>query len=98
MPCNQFGGQEPGTPVEIATYCKKNYGVTFTLLEKQDVNGDQRSALYTALIDSKQGKGRKIKWNFEKFLVGRDGVVIERFGSMVSPESKTLTQAVEAAL
>ena len=98
VPCNQFGRQEPGSAEEIATFCSLNYGVSFPLLEKQDVNGSERSALYARLIDSEVGGGDKVSWNFEKFLVGRDGRVRARFSSKVSPESSELRQAIEAAL
>ena len=98
VPCNQFGGQEPGSAEEIATFCKKNYGVDFPLLEKQDVNGENRSPLYAALISSPAGQQKNIRWNFEKFLVGPQGEVLERFSSMTKPDSSSLTQAIESAL
>lgn len=94
VPCNQFGAQEPGSAEQIQSFCKLNYGVDFPLLEKQEVNGAGRSALYTWLV----GSGANIKWNFEKFLVGRDGVVRGRFGSGVAPDSAELRAAIEAAL
>ena len=98
VPCNQFMGQEPGEAEEIATFCSQNYGVTFPLLEKQNVNGARRSPLYRWLISSDAGGGTAVKWNFEKFLVGRDGQVIERFGTKVTPTDPSLVSAVEAAL
>lgn len=98
VPCNQFLGQEPGSPEEIATFCKMNYGVTFPLLEKQDVNGVGRSPLYRWLVNSEVGGGDKIGWNFEKFLVDRDGKVVARFNSKVTPDDPALVAAVEAAL
>ena len=94
VPCNQFGAQEPGSPEEIATFCKKNFGVTFPLLAKQEVNGSGRSPLYKALV----GSGGDIKWNFEKFVVGPDGVVVGRFGSSVKPNSPELKTAIDTAL
>lgn len=97
-PCNQFGGQEPGGAEEIASFCRLNFGVDFPLLEKQDVNGEARSPLYQFLVNSDAGGGKDIKWNFGKFLVGRDGQVIERWGSMTKPQSKKLVGAVEGAL
>jgi glutathione peroxidase len=97
-PCNQFGAQEPGTSTEIASFCKLNYGVDFPLLEKQDVNGGGRSPLYRYLVGSTAGGGKDIGWNFEKFLVGRDGAVVGRFPSSVAPESPELRAAIEAAL
>jgi len=98
VPCNQFGNQEPGSAEEIQSFCRMNYGVEFPLLEKQEVNGSGRSALYTALIESPAGKGKDVKWNFEKFLVGRDGAVIERFGSTTKPSDSGLASKIEAAL
>lgn len=98
VPCNQFGAQEPGKPEEIASFCQMNYGVTFPLLEKQEVNGAGRSALYAALVSSPAGGGKDIGWNFEKFLVGRDGKVIGRYSSRVAPDAAELKSAIEAAL
>ena len=98
VPCNQFGGQEPGTSTEIAGFCKLNYGVDFPLLDKQDVNGGARSPLYQYLVGSPAGAGKDIKWNFEKFLLGRDGAVKARFPSSVAPDSPELRGAIEAAL
>ena len=98
VPCNQFGAQEPGKPEEIASFCQMNYGVTFPLLEKQEVNGAGRSALYSALVSSPAGGGKDIGWNFEKFLVGRDGKVIGRYSSRVAPDAAELKAAIEAAL
>jgi glutathione peroxidase len=98
VPCNQFGGQEPGNAQEIASFCRMNYGVTFPLLEKQEVNGDGRSDLYRRLVSSSAGGDRNISWNFEKFLVGRDGQVMDRFASHSGPSSAGLTAAVDKAL
>lgn len=98
VPCNQFGKQESGSAEEIATFCSLNYGVTFPLLEKQDVNGSDRSALYAALVDSPVGGGQDIKWNFEKFVVDAQGNVVSRFGSKVTPESDELRAAVAGVL
>ena len=98
VPCNQFGGQEPGTATEIQTFCKANYGVTFPLLEKQDVNGKNRSKLYQSLISSDIGGGKNVRWNFEKFLVDKDGNVVGRYGSGVKPNSDELKTAIDAAL
>jgi glutathione peroxidase len=100
FPCNQFGEQEPGSPDEIATFCSTTYGVTFPLSEKIDVNGDNRHPLYkqlTAVADA-EGVDGDIRWNFEKFLVGRDGDVIARFSPMVDPEAPELVEAIEKAL
>lgn len=94
VPCNQFGSQEPGKAEEIASFCRMNYGVDFPLLEKQNVNGSSRSALYAHLL---KGKG-PVMWNFEKVLVGRDGSVIDRYRSTTSPGDASLRTAIEAAL
>lgn len=97
-PCNQFGGQEPGQPEEIATFCRINYGVTFPLLEKQDVNGAGRSKLYDWLIESPVGEKSSVKWNFEKFLIGRDGRVLGRWRSGTTPDDAEFIGAIETAL
>jgi len=96
VPCNQFLGQEPGSPEEIASFCKQNYGVTFPLLEKQAVNGPNRTPLYTHLVGSEVNGGRSIKWNFTKFLVGSDGEVIARYGATTGPSE--ITAAIRKAL
>jgi len=97
-PCNQFLSQEPGKPEEIASFCKLNYRVTFPLLEKQDVNGAGRSKLYDWLIKSPVGASSDVKWNFEKFLISRDGSVVGRWRSSTTPEDTELVQKVEAEL
>ena len=100
FPCNQFGKQEPGTAEEIADFCTTNYGVKFDMFAKIEVNGDNAADLYKYLtqVDTKPtGKG-KISWNFEKFLVGRDGNVVARFEPRTKPESKELVGAVEKEL
>ena len=94
VPCNQFGGQEPGSPEEIKTFTQTKYDVEFTLLEKQDVNGANRSPLYQFLV----GDGEDIGWNFGKFLVGRDGAVIARFDPKTPPDDAALKAAIEKAL
>ena len=94
VPCNQFGAQEPGSAEEIQNFCKLNYGVTFPLLEKQDVNGPKRSALYAELIAG----GADVGWNFEKFLVAPDGQVVQRFKSSTTPSSDELASAIDQAL
>ncbi|MCC6620551.1 MAG: glutathione peroxidase [Deltaproteobacteria bacterium] len=94
VPCNQFGFQEPGSPEDIARFCETTYGVTFPLLSKQDVNGPDRSALYRHLV----GDGPDVKWNFEKFVVDRQGRVIARFPSRTRPEDGALREAIAAAL
>ncbi|MGB2924188.1 MAG: glutathione peroxidase [Limnothrix sp.] len=94
VPCNQFGAQEPGTADEIKDFAKKKYDVEFTLLEKQNVNGADRSPLYQFLV----GEGDDIAWNFGKFLVGRDGQVIKRFEPQTAPDDAALKAAIEKAL
>jgi glutathione peroxidase len=100
VPCNQFGKQEPGTATEIAEFCQKNYGVSFPMLEKVDVNGDGACDLYKHLtsVEAKPKGAGKVSWNFEKFLVGRSGEVVGRFGSAVAPESDELMAAIEKEL
>lgn len=99
VPCNQFLGQEPGTPEEIATFCSTTYGVTFPLAEKVDVNGDDQHPLYAELngVADANGKAGDVTWNFEKFLVAPGGAVT-RFRPQVEPEDPALVGAIEAAL
>lgn len=86
FPCNQFGGQEPGGETEIAGFCQRNYGVSFPMFAKVDVNGSDAHPLFAWLRREQKGLlGGRIKWNFTKFLIGRDGVPIERYGSTTSP-------------
>jgi glutathione peroxidase len=97
FPCNQFGHQEPGSSQQIAQFCQKNYGVTFDMFEKVDVNGRNQCDLYKHLT-SPEAHAKypgPIQWNFEKFLIARDGTVVARFGSSVAPESKSLVEAIE---
>ena len=97
FPCNQFGAQEPGTEDEIGEFCQLNYGVSFPMFAKIDVNGDDTHPLYRWLKTEKSGLlGGRIKWNFTKFLVGRDGQVIERFAPTTTPAD--LEKDVVAAL
>ncbi|MCX5169671.1 glutathione peroxidase [Streptomyces antibioticus] len=100
VPCNQFLGQEPGTAEEIAEFCSATYGVTFPLTEKVEVNGDARHALYERLVGFADAEGHTgdIRWNFEKFLIGRDGAVVARFSPQTEPESAEIVAAVEAQL
>ncbi len=99
VPCNQFGSQEPGSPEEIRTFCSTNYGVTFPMTEKVEVNGEGRHELYEKLTATPDAKGEAgdITWNFEKFLVAPDGTV-QRFRPMVEPESEEVVAALEASL
>ncbi|KAL5486121.1 hypothetical protein ACEPAI_7165 [Sanghuangporus weigelae] len=89
FPCNQFGGQEPGSDAEIAQFCELNHGVTFPLMKKSDVNGDNTNEVYKWLKNEKSGilGLTRIKWNFEKFLIDRNGKVVHRWASTTSPES-----------
>lgn len=100
VPCNQFAGQEPGSPEEIATFCSTTYGVTFPLTEKVDVNGPDRHPLYAELTQTADGQGEagEVKWNFEKFLVSPDGKVVARFRPQVAPDSPELLSAIESVL
>ncbi|MEU9324060.1 glutathione peroxidase [Streptomyces canus] len=100
VPCNQFLGQEPGSAEEIAEFCSATYGVTFPLTEKVEVNGEGRHALYERLVGFADAEGHTgdIRWNFEKFLIGRDGSVVARFSPQTEPESDEIVSAVEGAL
>lgn len=100
FPCNQFESQEPGTSDDIAQFCKANYGVSFDMFSKIDVNGSDAAPLYAFLTSDKTGLDDtgKVKWNFEKFLVSKDGKVIGRFRTGVEPDSLEVVQAIEAAL
>ncbi|MFB0618593.1 glutathione peroxidase [Streptomyces sp. AGS-58] len=100
VPCNQFLGQEPGSAEEIAEFCSATYGVTFPLTEKVDVNGAGRHPLYERLVGFADAEGHSgdIRWNFEKFLIGRDGQVAARFSPQTEPDSEEVTAAIEAQL
>ena len=100
VPCNQFLGQEPGTAEEIVAFCSSTYGVTFPLTEKIEVNGDDRHPLYEVLTVTADSEGHSgdIRWNFEKFLVGRDGEVLARFAPQVEPDDAAVIAAIESAL
>ena len=110
FPCNQFGGQEPGTEGEIAEFCRLTYGVEFPMFSKLDVKGPDQHPLYKALTDAQPKRTLSpaianpkpvegdVRWNFEKFLVGRDGRVIGRFDPNVTPEDPVLTGAIDVAL
>lgn len=100
FPCNQFGKQEPGTADEIREFCSKNYGVEFDMFSKIDVNGDTACDLYKYLktLDTKPTGPGEISWNFEKFLVNRNGEVIARFSPRTKPDSDEVVQAIEKAL
>jgi glutathione peroxidase len=100
VPCNQFGGQEPGTAGEIATFCSTTYGVTFPLTEKVEVNGPGRHPLYKTLTDVEDADGDAgdIQWNFEKFLVAPGGKIVARFRPRTEPESDEVVSAITATL
>jgi len=100
VPCNQFLGQEPGSAEEIAEFCSATYGVTFPLTEKVEVNGEGRHTLYDRLVGFADSEGHTgdIRWNFEKFLIGRDGTVVARFSPQTEPDAAELVAALEAQL
>ncbi|ELS54009.1 MULTISPECIES: glutathione peroxidase [Streptomyces] len=100
VPCNQFLGQEPGSAEEIAEFCSATYGVTFPMTEKVEVNGEGRHALYERLVGFADAEGHSgdIRWNFEKFLIGRDGGVVARFSPQTEPEADEIVAAIEGQL
>ena len=100
FPCNQFGGQEPGTSGEIAEFCSATYGVTFPMFEKIEVNGPGRHAIYDSLTSTPDAAGEAgdIQWNFEKFLVRPDGTVAARFRPRTEPDSPEVLAAIEEIL
>ena len=100
VPCNQFGAQEPGTASEIKTFCSTNYGVTFPMSEKIEVNGAGRHELYKSLtsVSDAEGHSGDIRWNFEKFLVSRDGVIVSRFKPQTTPDSAEVVAAIKDQL
>ena len=98
VPCNQFGGQEPGSAGEIAEFCSATYGVTFPMTEKVEVNGDDRHPVYDELVrtPNETGEAGDVQWNFEKFLVAADGAVVARYSATVVPDDERITSAIEA--
>jgi glutathione peroxidase len=100
VPCNQFGGQEPGSPDEIKEFCSTNYGITFPMTEKVDVNGDARHELYQQLVDVADSEGHTgdIRWNFEKFVIAPGGEIVARFNPMTDPEADEVIETIEKAL
>ncbi len=100
VPCNQFGGQEPGTAEEIAEFCSTTYGVTFPMSEKVDVNGDQRHPVFAALVETPDQSGRTgdVAWNFEKFLLTADGSPVARFGTKIEPDDPRVVDAIHGVL
>jgi glutathione peroxidase len=100
VPCNQFAGQEPGTPEEIQQFCSTTYGASFPLTEKIEVNGGHRHPLYERLtaISDADGRAGEVEWNFEKFLISPAGEVVARFRPAVEPEDDQVTRAIERVL
>ena len=100
FPCNQFGGQEPGSAEEIATFCSATYGVSFPLFEKIEVNGDGRHPVYAELTQAADASGEAgdIQWNFEKFLLDGEGEVVARFRPRTEPDSPEVIAAIEGLL
>jgi glutathione peroxidase len=98
FPCNQFGGQEPGSEADIQQFCKVRYGVSFPLSRKIDVNGAERHPLYAWLTARENGFPGNIRWNFEKFLIGADGTIRARYPSGTKPEDSGLLQDIADAL
>jgi glutathione peroxidase len=100
VPCNQFGGQEPGTAEEIETFCSTTYGVTFPITEKADVNGQKQHPLFSELTAEPDATGEagEIQWNFEKFLISPTGEVVGRFRPPVAPDAPELVGAIESVL
>lgn len=97
FPCNQFGAQEPGTAEDIQQFCEKNYGVTFPMFEKVNVNGDDAAPLFKLLTSKETNPEHagKIRWNFEKFVIGRDGGIVQRFGTGVQPDDPKFVATIE---
>ncbi len=98
FPCNDFGGQEPGTNEQIQNFCSANYGVTFKLFDKIKVLGEDKSPLYERLINNSVTETGDVKWNFEKFLISKEGEIVARFGNKVSPTSDEVISAIEREL
>ena len=98
FPCNDFGGQEPGTNEEIAEFCSTNFNVTFPLFDKIKVLGEDKNPLYKMLTNNSNVEKGDINWNFEKFLISKEGEVIARYKSSVEPESDAVTKAIEQEL
>ena len=100
FPCNQFGKQEPGSDEDVAEFCKKNYGVKFDMFSKIDVNGDKAADLFKQLTSKEnfEKDAGPVKWNFEKFLVSKEGKVVARFRTGVQPDDAEVVKAIEAEL
>ena len=98
FPCNDFGAQEPGTNEEIKQFCSSKYNVTFPMFDKLHVKGAEQHPLYAALCGKDSPYPGPVKWNFGKFIIGRDGKIVKRFDSKATPDSQEVTQAIETAL
>ncbi len=98
FPCNDFGNQEPGTNEEIVEFCTLNFGVTFPMFDKLHVKGKDQHPLYTALTGPDSPFPGNVKWNFGKFIIDRNGKIAARYGSMTSPDSRKLREAIDQAL
>ena len=98
FPCNDFGGQEPGSNEEIAEFCSLNFNVTFPMFDKVKVLGDEKDPLFEALTNNEVTGKSNIKWNFEKFIIDKEGNIVDRFRSMTKPESKKITSIIEREL
>jgi glutathione peroxidase len=100
VPCNQFGGQEPGTEEEIAEFCSATYGVTFPMTEKVDVNGSHRHPIYAelTLVPLAEGTAGDISWNFEKFVLDGEGTPVARFAPQTEPDDQKVLEAIEHVL
>jgi len=98
FPCNDFGGQEPGTNEQIQNFCSSNYGVTFKLFDKIKVLGEGKSPLYERLTNNPVTEQGDVRWNFEKFLISKEGKIVARFGNKVSPTSDEVISAIEIEL
>jgi glutathione peroxidase len=98
FPCNDFGAQEPGTNEEIVRFCSTNYGVTFKLFDKIKILGPGKSPLYQRLINNKVTPKSDIRWNFEKFIISKDGEIVNRFPSSATPKSEKIISAIELEL
>jgi glutathione peroxidase len=98
FPCNDFGGQEPGTNEEIKNFCSVNYMVTFPLFDKVHVKGDEKAPLFDVLTNNSVTGKSSIKWNFEKFIIDKEGYIVKRFRSITKPDSKKITSLIEKEL
>jgi glutathione peroxidase len=100
VPCNQFGGQEPGSTEEIAEFCSATYGVSFPMSEKVEVNGEDRHEIYSELVQTpnESGEAGDVQWNFEKFLIDGDGNVVARFNPGIEPNDPAVVTAIESQL